>query len=38
MKIPTRITGAYRGGELVEVPVRDRIGNVITPTGTEELD
>jgi hypothetical protein len=34
MKIPTKIAGAYRGGELVELRVRDRIAYLIKPTGT----
>jgi pimeloyl-ACP methyl ester carboxylesterase len=33
MKIPTRIAGAYSGGELVELRVRDRIAYLIKPTG-----
>ncbi len=33
MKIPTKIAGAYRGGELVELRVRDRIAYLIKPTG-----
>ena len=33
MKIPTKIAGAYSGGELVELRVRDRIAYLIKPTG-----
>jgi hypothetical protein len=33
MKIPTKIAGAYSGGELVELRVRDRMGFIIKPTG-----
>src|SRR5690348_12452194 len=33
MKLPTRITGSYSGGELVELRVRDRIAYLIKPTG-----
>lgn len=32
-KVPTKITGAYPGGELVELRVRDRLGYIIKPTG-----
>ena len=33
MKIPTRISGAYSGGELVALRMRDRIAYLIKPTG-----
>jgi pimeloyl-ACP methyl ester carboxylesterase len=33
MKLPTKIAGAYSGGELVELRVRDRMAFVIKPTG-----
>jgi pimeloyl-ACP methyl ester carboxylesterase len=33
MKLPTKIAGAYSGGELVELWVRDRMAYVIKPTG-----
>jgi Squalene-hopene cyclase C-terminal domain/Prenyltransferase and squalene oxidase repeat len=33
MKIPTKIAGAYSGGELVELRARDRIAYLIKPTG-----
>jgi predicted esterase len=33
MKIPTKIAGAYSGGELIELQVRDRIAYLIRPTG-----
>jgi hypothetical protein len=33
MKVPTKIAGLYRGGELVELRVRDRIAYLIKPTG-----
>jgi len=32
-KIPTKITGTYRGGELVELRVRGRIAYLVKPTG-----
>ena len=32
-KIPTKITGAFQGGELVELRVGDRIAFLIKPTG-----
>lgn len=32
-KVPTKIAGAYQGGELVELRVRDRIAYLIKPTG-----
>jgi pimeloyl-ACP methyl ester carboxylesterase len=32
-KIPTRITGTYRGGKLVELRVRGRIAYLVKPTG-----
>jgi pimeloyl-ACP methyl ester carboxylesterase len=32
-KIPTKIAGTYRGGELVELSVRQRIAYLIRPTG-----
>lgn len=32
-KIPTKIAGTYRGGELVELRVRDRIAYIVKPTG-----
>jgi hypothetical protein len=32
-KIPTKIAGTYKGGELVERRVRDRIAYLIKPTG-----
>jgi pimeloyl-ACP methyl ester carboxylesterase len=33
-KIPTAVAGTYKGGELVELRVRDRLAYVIKPTGT----
>ncbi len=33
MKLPTKIAGAYSGGELVELRVRDRMAYLIKPTG-----
>ena len=32
--VPTKIAGTYRGGELVELRVRDRMAYVVKPTGT----
>jgi pimeloyl-ACP methyl ester carboxylesterase len=32
-KIPTKVAGTYRGGQLVELRVRDRIAYLIKPTG-----
>jgi pimeloyl-ACP methyl ester carboxylesterase len=32
-KIPTKIAGTYRAGELVELRVRDRIAYLVKPTG-----
>lgn len=32
-KIPTKIAGTYKGGELGELRVRDRIAYLIKPTG-----
>ncbi len=32
-KIPTKITGTYKGGELVELRVRERMAYLIKPTG-----
>ena len=32
--VPTKIAGIYRGGELVELRVRDRMAFVVKPTGT----
>jgi len=32
-KVPTKIAGTYKGGELVELRVRDRIAYLIRPTG-----
>jgi pimeloyl-ACP methyl ester carboxylesterase len=32
-KIPTKISGTYRGGKLVELRVRDRIAYLVEPTG-----
>jgi hypothetical protein len=32
-KIPTRIAGTYRGGQLIELRVRDRIAYLVKPTG-----
>ena len=32
-KIPTKIAGTYKGGELVELRVRDRIAYLVKPTG-----
>jgi pimeloyl-ACP methyl ester carboxylesterase len=32
-KIPTKIAGTYKGGELIELRVRDRIAYLIKPTG-----
>jgi pimeloyl-ACP methyl ester carboxylesterase len=34
LKIPTKIAGTYRGGELIELRVRDRIAYLVKPTGT----
>jgi hypothetical protein len=34
LKIPTKIAGTCRGGELVELRVRDRIADLIRPTST----
>lgn len=33
LKIPTKIAGSYRGGELIELRVRDRIAYLVKPTG-----
>jgi hypothetical protein len=33
LKIPTKIAGTYRGGELIELRVRDRIAYLVKPTG-----
>jgi len=33
MKVPTKIAGTYRGGELIELRVRDRIAFLVKPTG-----
>jgi hypothetical protein len=33
LMIPTKIAGTYRGGELVELRVRDRMAYVVKPTG-----
>jgi hypothetical protein len=33
LKIPTKIAGTYRGGELVELRVRERIAYLVKPTG-----
>jgi hypothetical protein len=33
LKIPTKIAGRYRGGELVELRVRDRLAFLVKPTG-----
>ena len=38
MKIPTRIAGTLRGGELVELRVRDRIAFLIKPTGKVDAE
>ena len=32
--IPTKIEGKYRGGELIELRVKDRMAYVVKPTGT----
>jgi hypothetical protein len=32
-KVPTKIAGQYKGGELIELRVRDRIAFLIKPTG-----
>jgi hypothetical protein len=32
-KVPKKISGAYQGGELIELRVRDRIAYLIKPTG-----
>jgi pimeloyl-ACP methyl ester carboxylesterase len=32
-KVPTKIAGTYKGGELVELRVRDRIAYLVKPTG-----
>jgi hypothetical protein len=37
MKLPTKIAGAYGGGELVELRVRDRMACLIRPTGKADL-
>jgi pimeloyl-ACP methyl ester carboxylesterase len=34
LKIPTKIAGTYRAGELVELRVRGRIAYLVKPTGT----
>ncbi len=34
LMIPIKIAGTYRGGELVELRVRDRMAYVVKPTGT----
>src|SRR5664279_6028531 len=34
MMVPTKIAGTYRGGELIELRVRDRLAYVVKPTGT----
>ena len=36
MKIPTKIAGTYRGGELVALRVRGRMAFLVKPTGTVE--
>jgi predicted esterase len=36
-KVPTKITGTYRGGELVELRVRDRIAYLVKPTGQVDV-
>lgn len=33
LKIPIKIAGTYRGGELIELRVRDRIAYLVKPTG-----
>jgi pimeloyl-ACP methyl ester carboxylesterase len=33
LMIPTKISGTYQGGELVELRVRDRMAYLVTPTG-----
>jgi hypothetical protein len=33
LMVPTKIAGTYRGGELVELRVRDRMAYVVKPTG-----
>lgn len=33
LTVPTKIAGTYRGGELVELRVRDRMAYVVKPTG-----
>jgi hypothetical protein len=34
LMIPTKIAGTYRGGELVELRVQDRLAYIVKPTGT----
>ena len=34
LTIPTKIAGTYRGGELVELRVHDRLAYLVKPTGT----
>jgi len=37
MKVPTKIEGAYHGGALLELRVRDRMAYLIKPTGKVDL-
>jgi hypothetical protein len=37
MKVPTKIEGAYNGGALLELRVRDRMAYLIKPTGKVDL-
>src|SRR5438552_892698 len=32
-KVPTKIAGTYRGGELIELRARDRLAYLVKPTG-----
>ena len=36
-KIPTKISGTYNGGELIELRVRDRIAYLVKPTARSTL-
>jgi hypothetical protein len=38
LMVPTKIAGSYRGGELVELRVRDRKAYVVKPTGAVDRD
>jgi hypothetical protein len=37
LKIPTKVTGTYRRGELVELRVRGRMAYLVKPTGAADL-